>query len=132
MEPQEVVQAFMDAYNAGDLDTAASYLADDVQISGPTPEPIGAAEFLGLRTMLGPAFPDIEFHMRIESVEGNVVKAANSWTGTHTGDLDLSAGVWASSQPQASLYRFLKMWESGPSRVAKSSRALGDYRKVVA
>ena len=40
MEPQEVVQAFVDVFNAGDLDAAASYLSDDFQFHGSMPEPL--------------------------------------------------------------------------------------------
>lgn len=91
MEPKEVAQAFVDAFNAGDLDTVASYLSDDFQFSGPVPEPVGSAEWLGLSRIFQAAFPGINYNMRIVSVEGNVVKTTSQVSGTHTGDLDLSA-----------------------------------------
>jgi hypothetical protein len=91
MEPQEVAQAFADAFNAGDLDTVASYLSDDFQFSGPVPEPVGAAEWLGISRVFQVAFPDINYNLRIVGVEGNVVKTTTQVSGTHTGDLNLSA-----------------------------------------
>jgi predicted ester cyclase len=90
MQPQEVAQAFVGAFNAGDWDTVASYLSDDFQFSGPVPEPVGAAEWLGISTVFQVAFPDINYNLRVVSVEGNVVKTTSQIKGTHTGDLDLS------------------------------------------
>ena len=91
MELQEVAQAFADAFNAGDWDAVASYLSDDFQFSGPVPEPIGAAEWLGISRVFQVAFPDINYNLRIVGVEGNVVKTTSQVSGTHTGQLDLSA-----------------------------------------
>jgi predicted ester cyclase len=90
MGVREQAEDLQQAINTGDLDTVATYLADDFQFSGPIPEPVGAQEWLGLLRVLRGAFPDLQFNFRILSVEGNVVRAANQLTGMHTGELDLS------------------------------------------
>jgi predicted ester cyclase len=90
MGTQEVAQAFLDAQNAKDFDTVATYLADHFQFSGPVPEPIGGAEWVGLLKVLAAAFPDLQLNVNMTSVEGNVVGTTNQLSGTHTADLDLS------------------------------------------
>lgn len=90
MGAQEVGQAFVDAFNSGDLDTARWYLADDFQLSGPTPQPIGADQWMGLTQVLRDAFPDINYNLRIVGMEGDTVRTTSQVTGTHTGELDLS------------------------------------------
>ena len=91
MGTKEAAQAFVDAFNGGDLDTAASYLSDDFQFSGPVPKPIGSAEWIGLSKVFRVGCPDIKYNLTIVSVEGDVVKTTTQVSGTHTGDLDLSA-----------------------------------------
>jgi hypothetical protein len=58
---------------------------------GPVPEPIGGVEWIGLSKSLKRAFPDIRYNVRIVSIEGDVVKTTTQLSGTHTGDLDLTA-----------------------------------------
>ena len=87
----EDVQAYADTFNAGNLDDAASYLSDDFQFSGPVPEPLNAAEYMGIMKTFQAAFPDIKFNLRFVSAGGNMAKTSNQLSGTHTGDLDLSA-----------------------------------------
>ncbi|NIS83501.1 MAG: hypothetical protein GTO14_25635 [Anaerolineales bacterium] len=91
MEPKEIAQSFADAFNKGDIDSVASLLSEDFQFSGPVPEPIGSAEWLGLTRIFQTAFPDINYNMRIVSVNGNEIKTTTRLSGTHTGNLDLSA-----------------------------------------
>jgi hypothetical protein len=90
MGTQEAAQAFADAQNAKDFDAVAAYLADNFQFSGPVPEPIGGAEWVGLLRILAAAFPDFQMNLNITSVNGNVVRTTNQLSGTHTADLDLS------------------------------------------
>ena len=91
MDTQTIAQVFADAFNAGDLEKVAGLLAEDFQFSGPTPEPLGAREWLGMTQALQAAFPDIRYDLRIEAVEGNTVRTSTQLSGTHTGDLDLTA-----------------------------------------
>ena len=87
---QVVAQSFAEAFNAGDLEKVAGYLAEDFRFSGPTPQPLGAREWLGMTQALRAAFPDIQYNLRILSVEGNKVATTTQMTGTHTGVLDLT------------------------------------------
>jgi predicted ester cyclase len=90
MNPEEVVQAYLDAFNSGDLETAASYYADDFQFSGPVPEPIGPQQYLGISRIMHAAFPDLDYDGRVVGSDGDVVYAEFTLSGTHTGDFDLS------------------------------------------
>jgi hypothetical protein len=97
---QETAQAFVDAQNANDFDTAASYLADNFQFSGPVPEPIGAQEWMGLLRVLAAAFSDFRVNNTITGVDGNVVRTTNQLTGTHTADLRRSGkAIWSYRSP---------------------------------
>ena len=91
MDPKEIVQTLLDAVQGGDYETAKSLLADDFQFSGPVPEPIGGKEWLGMSANLKAAFPDLDYHFKIEGVEGEVVKTSNQLSGTHNGEFDLTA-----------------------------------------
>lgn len=91
MGVQEVAESFASAFNSGDFDTVASYLTDDFQFSGPMPQPLSAQEWVGTLHGFKAAFPDIKYNLKIVSVEGNTVKTTTQLTGTHTGDLDLTA-----------------------------------------
>ena len=91
MDVQELTTTFQAAFEAGDFETTASYLADDFVFSGATPEPIGAQEWLGMSMALKAGFPDLAYNFSIESIDGNVVTSSAQLTGTHNGDLDLSA-----------------------------------------
>ncbi len=90
MNTQELAQAFARALNAGDWDTVASYLADDFQFSGPVPEPVGAAEWIGLNRTLQAGMPDMSINLRIVAVSGDEIQSEDQLTGTHTSDLDLT------------------------------------------
>lgn len=90
MGTQETAQAWADAENTLDMDALASILADNFQLSGPVPEPVGAEEFLGLIRVMAAAFSELNFNTTITSVEGNAAKTTNQVTGTHSADLDLS------------------------------------------
>jgi ketosteroid isomerase-like protein len=90
MTPEETVQAYLDAFSAGDLETAASYYADDFQFVGPTPEPIGPDAYLGISRIMQAAFPDIDYGAQVVGSDGEVVFAEFTLSGTHEGDLDLT------------------------------------------
>lgn len=90
MDTQELAQAIEAAFEARDLDAVAGYLSDDFQFGGPTPEPIGKAQYIGLTKTMLVAFPDINYNARAISVEGDVIRTTSQLTGTHTADLDLT------------------------------------------
>jgi predicted ester cyclase len=91
MDSRALVDAFFTAFEAGDYDTAASYLSNDFQFSGATPEPISGQAWIGLSASMRAAFPDLRYNFQVESVEGDVVTTSNQLHGTHTEDFDLSA-----------------------------------------
>ena len=90
MDVKATAEEFVNAFNSGDLDKAASYLAEDFKFSGPVPEPVGAAEYLGLSRAMRAGCPDLQYNFKITGVEGDTVKTTSQLTGTHTADLDLS------------------------------------------
>ena len=90
MNKRETVQAFLDAVQKGDFETAKSMLADDFQFSGPVPEPIDKQTWLGMSASLRAAFPDLDYHFKVIGTEGDVVRATSQLSGTHTASFDLT------------------------------------------
>ena len=90
MEPQEVANEFVSAFNAGDNDKLSGYLADGFTFSGPVPEPVDAQMLMGLTKALRGGMPDIDFHLHTMGGEGNVINTGTIISGTHTADLDLT------------------------------------------
>jgi predicted ester cyclase len=73
-----------------DWDSARNLLSNDFTFSGPVPEPMNGAEWIGMHEKLGAAFPDWAFNLSDIRVEGDIVHATMHITGTHRGELDLS------------------------------------------
>ena len=74
-----------------DLDGYAESLADDVTFEGPFPRPLGKDAYLNTMRNLINAFPDLDYHYRVIDADDEHVRYASYMTGTHTGDLDLTA-----------------------------------------
>lgn len=91
MSIREIAEDFVMAMNSGDWERVASYLSEDFKFMGPVPEPIGGMEWIGLSKSLKRAFPDIQYNLRIDNIEGDVVRTTTQLRGTQTGDLDLTA-----------------------------------------
>jgi len=81
----------MDAIQMGNFEKAKSYLTNDFEFSGPVPQPISGAEWIGLSANLKAAFPDLNYQFKIVSVDGNTANITAQLKGTHKGDLDLTA-----------------------------------------
>jgi hypothetical protein len=90
MDSKATAQALLDAVEMGDFQKAQSYLSDDFQFSGPVPEPQSGPAWLGMSAGLKKAFPDLNYHFNIESVDGDAVNISAELKGTHLGDLDLT------------------------------------------
>ena len=90
MEPQELANEFVSAFNAGDYEKVSGYLAEEFTFSGPVPEPVDAEMYLGLTKALKGGMPDLDFHLHTMGGEGNVVNTGTILEGTHTADLDLT------------------------------------------
>ena len=91
MSIREIAEDFAMAMNSGDWEKVASYLSEDFKFMGPVPEPIGGKEWIGLSESMKRAFPDVQYNLRIDSIEGDVVRTTTQLRGTHTGDFDLTA-----------------------------------------
>jgi predicted ester cyclase len=91
MDPKATVQALMDAVQNGELDKAGAMLTPDFQFSGPVPEPISGPAWMGMSAALKKAFPDLNYHFKAESADGDSVSITAKLEGTHTGELDLTA-----------------------------------------
>ena len=91
MDTRSTVQSLMDAVQMGDFEKAKSYLSDDFEFSGPVPQPISGAEWMGMSANLKAAFPDLNYRFKIESVDGNTAQISGELSGTHKGALDLTS-----------------------------------------
>jgi hypothetical protein len=91
MDPKATVQALMYAIQKGDFEKAKSHISDDFQFSGYAPKPIDAKTWLEMSSSLKKAFPNIEYHFRVESVQsGGIVKISSEIKGTQQEELDLT------------------------------------------
>ena len=92
MNEKETVQALMSAIQSGNYEKAKTHLTADFQFSGSVPEPLNAEAWLGMSMNLKKAFPNLEYHFRVESVQtGGIVKISSELKGTHKGELDLTS-----------------------------------------
>ncbi len=58
----EMVMAFMEALEAKGFDKAASYLSDNFQFSGSTPQPLSKDKFLSYASALAAGMPNLSYH----------------------------------------------------------------------
>ena len=92
MDLKATAQALMYAVQTGNFEKARTYLADDFLFSGSVPQPINTEEWIDMNMNLKKAFPNLEYHFRVESVQSDgVVKISSELKGTHKGDLDLTS-----------------------------------------
>lgn len=91
MDLKATAQALMSAVQTGDFEKAKTYLADDFLFSGAVTQPINAADWLGMNLNMKKAFPNLEYHFRVVSVQNGVVEITSELKGTHKGDLDLTS-----------------------------------------
>ncbi len=86
------IKALMYAIQTGDYEKAKTYLAPDFKFSGSVPKPLKAEAWLVMHRNLKQAFPNLEYHFRVESIQsGGVVKISSELKGTHKGALDLTS-----------------------------------------
>ena len=89
MSNLELLQKGMKAWENNDADTLAPIVADDFVMTGPTPQPLGKAEFIGFMHVLLEAMPDFAFNVSRYEENGDTIVAYSHITGTHTGTLAL-------------------------------------------
>ncbi len=87
----DVFKAGLAAFEARDSKKVDGLIADDFQLSGPTPQPLGKHEFVGLQSALIAAMPDWKFNASDFKEEGDKVMAKFHISGTQTGSLSLPA-----------------------------------------
>jgi len=94
MKALDMVQAHLRAVEAGDWDTALSYIGDEYQMTGTIPFPIslfvkiGKKDALRMHIPRKRALPDFKFNETVLSETPNTVKLQVNLTGTHTGPID--------------------------------------------
>jgi hypothetical protein len=87
-----IAKELMYAIQTGDYEKAKSHLALDFKFSGSVPKPLKIDAWLAMHMNLKKAFPNLEYHFRVESVQsGGAVKISSELKGTHKGDLDLTS-----------------------------------------
>jgi SnoaL-like polyketide cyclase len=91
MDTKTTVQSLMDAVQMGNFEKAKSYLSSDFKFSGPVPEPINADAWMGMSANLKAAFPNLDYHFKVESVDGEIAHVSAELSGTHSGELDLTS-----------------------------------------
>jgi len=91
MSALEMASKLFQAIEAKDTTAAAKLISDDFTFSGPVPQPISGGEWLAMQQNLTKAFPDWKFNQADFREEGGKVRGTVQITGTHKGELDLSA-----------------------------------------
>src|SRR5215469_4707951 len=92
----EIVTAFMEAFEAKEFDKAASYLSDNFQCSGSTPQPLNKDKFMSYASALATGMPNLSYNFRdIREVdeslgEGSRVRATIQITGTQTNVFEIA------------------------------------------
>lgn len=89
MGAMDLVKEGLAATEAGDFKKLGSLLADDFQLAGPTPQPIGKQEFVSLQTAMHVAMPDGKLNAADFTENGDVVSVNLQITATQTGELSL-------------------------------------------
>ena len=89
MSPVDVVRTFITALQAGDMEEAARFMADDFVERGWTPQPLDGPTFLAMMSALRNGLPDFSYHLSQPRKRGEEVEAFISISGTHTRELAL-------------------------------------------
>lgn len=89
MSNVELLKSGLSAWEANDEAAMAALVADDFLMTGPTPQPLGKAEFIGFMHVMLAAFPDFAFNVSRFEDQGDTVVAYAHITGTQTGALRL-------------------------------------------
>src|SRR5512147_2362038 len=91
MNQREIVQGLMDSVQKGDFEKARSFLSSDFKFSGPVPEPVNGEAWMGMSKSLKKAFPNLEYHFHVKSIEGDVASISAQLKGTQSGEFDLTS-----------------------------------------
>jgi hypothetical protein len=91
MDTKATVQSLMEAVQMGNFEKAKSYLSSDFKFSGPVPQPVSGKEWIDMSANLKDAFPNLDYHFMVESVNGDTAQVSAELSGTHKGTLDLTS-----------------------------------------
>jgi predicted ester cyclase len=89
-EARNTAEAFYGALSAGDIEKAAGFIAEDSIEHTPPPMPDFKGGPEGFKQMFGvyrAAFPDLKVEVTTLLVDGDMVAAHGTWTGTHSGSM---------------------------------------------
>ncbi len=89
MNAQQITQKVVKAIEDQDWDAAQALLADNYTFSGAVPQPIGAAEWLGVHRALANAMPDLRLHYVGTGGDDGIAEGTVQLSGTNTGELAL-------------------------------------------
>ncbi len=70
MSNTEIVKAGMKAWESNDVQTMTELVADDFVLSGPTPQPLGKHEFIGLMQILHAGIPGMLAQLGVPLPQG--------------------------------------------------------------
>jgi predicted ester cyclase len=93
MNKRDTVQTLLAALQQGDLEQAGTLLAEQFRFNGRNSAPLNAKAWLARCASLKAAFPDLDYRFHIVDSYGDVVVLTAQWSGTHTGDLDLTDAI---------------------------------------
>lgn len=85
----DIMKKGLHAWETADEAILSPLVADDFQLSGPVPQPVGKAEFVGLMYVIHAGLPDFAFNAYDFEENGDTVTVKSRITGTHTGTLAL-------------------------------------------
>lgn len=85
MTNEEVVRAYLDALDRGDMPAARALLADDFAHAPATPggAPMDADAYIAAHAPLATCFPDLRRHVTELTVDGDEVRTTAYVTATH-------------------------------------------------
>ncbi|HET8842854.1 MAG TPA: ester cyclase [Ktedonobacteraceae bacterium] len=89
MNNMDIIKTGLKAWEMNDEATLSPLVANDFQLSGPVPQPLGKQEFLGLMHIMHASMPDFAFNISSFEENGDTIIAKSHITGTHTGTLEL-------------------------------------------
>jgi steroid delta-isomerase-like uncharacterized protein len=88
----EVLREWAARLDAGDLDGASEYVAEDVEWANPVASVHGRDELRALLDLFWTAIPDFQHQITDIIASGDLVAARGTATGTHTGPLASPTG----------------------------------------
>jgi hypothetical protein len=131
MSVADRAQAAMKAWEFHDVNTFASYLADDFVCKGPLPQPLNKEQYSGYMKAMMTAMPDWSFNAHLLHEQGTTVLFVTQITGTHTGDLSVPGLPIILPQARKSL-SLTNIWSTPPTVIqSQRSRPMSDLAEAL-